>query len=120
MLDESLPRKLRSDFGSEHEVWTVPDKGWPGKKNGELLKLMIADNFELFITVDKNLPYQQNLDRLPLTIFVLDAKDNTYSFLSIQISQPLCPELPMGAVRYSNPNFSYTLTAFFNSGMVSR
>jgi predicted nuclease of predicted toxin-antitoxin system len=81
LLDESLPRKLRSDFGSEHEVWTVRDKGWLGKKNGELLKLMIADNFELFITVDKNLPYQQNLDRLPLTIFVLNAKDNRRSSL---------------------------------------
>ena len=81
LLDESLPRKLRSDFGSEHEVRTVRDKGWLGKKNGELLKLMIADNFQLFITVDKNLPYQQNLDRLPLTIFVLNAKDNRRSSL---------------------------------------
>jgi predicted nuclease of predicted toxin-antitoxin system len=81
LLDESLPRKLRSDFDSEHEVWTVRDKGWLGKKNGELLKLMIADNFELFITVDKNLPYQQNLERLPLTIFVLNAKDNRRSTL---------------------------------------
>jgi len=81
LLDESLPRKLRSDFGSEHEVWTVRDKGWLGKKNGELLKLMIADNFQLFITVDKNLPYQQNLDRLPPPIFVLNAKDNRRSSL---------------------------------------
>lgn len=81
LLDESLARKLRSDFGSEHEVWNVRDKGWLGKKNGELLKLMIADNFQLFITVDKNLPYQQNLDRLPLTIFVLNAKDNRRSSL---------------------------------------
>jgi predicted nuclease of predicted toxin-antitoxin system len=81
LLDESLPRKLRSDFGSEHEVWTVRDKGWLGKKNGELLKLLIADNFEIFITVDKNLPYQQNLERLPLTIFVLKAKDNRRSTL---------------------------------------
>ncbi len=81
LLDESLPRKLRSDFGSEHEVWTVRDKAWLGKKNGELLKLMVSDNFELFITVDKNLPYQQNLERLPLTIFVLIAKDNRRSTL---------------------------------------
>ena len=41
LLDESLPRKLRNDFGNEHDVWTVRDKGWLGKKNGELLKLMI-------------------------------------------------------------------------------
>src|SRR6185437_4705383 len=71
LLDESLPRKLRNDFGDEHDVWTVRDKGWLGKKNGELLKLMIDSSFELFITLDRNLPYQQNLDRLPLTICVL-------------------------------------------------
>jgi hypothetical protein len=48
LLDESLPRKLKNDFGTEHEVWTVRDKGWLSKKNGELLKLMIADSFEVF------------------------------------------------------------------------
>jgi predicted nuclease of predicted toxin-antitoxin system len=52
LLDESLPRKLSTDFGSEHEVWTVRDKGWLGKKNGELLKLIIVDDFELFITIE--------------------------------------------------------------------
>ena len=51
LLDESLPLKLRSDFGVEHEVLTVRDKGWLGKKNGELLKLMLEDGFELFITI---------------------------------------------------------------------
>jgi len=45
LLDESLPRKLRQDFGSEHEVWTVRDKGWLGKKNGEL-QLLIPKIFE--------------------------------------------------------------------------
>lgn len=69
LLDESLPRKLKYDFGEEHEVITVRDKDWLGKKNGELLKLMISEEFEIFITVDRNLPYQQNLERLPLCIF---------------------------------------------------
>jgi hypothetical protein len=35
LLDESLPRKLKNDFGIDHEVWTVRDKGWLSKKNGE-------------------------------------------------------------------------------------
>ena len=48
LLDESLPRKLRIDFGPEHEVWTVRDKGWLSKKNGGLLRLMTDDNFEIF------------------------------------------------------------------------
>ncbi len=85
LLDESLPRKLRIDFGPEHEVWTVRDKGWLSKKNGELLKLMTDDNFDIFVTVDKNLPYQQNLERLYLTIVVLIAKDNRLTTLRMLI-----------------------------------
>ncbi|MDQ6764433.1 MAG: hypothetical protein M3015_17670 [Bacteroidota bacterium] len=46
-----MPRKLRNDFGGEHEVLTVRDMGWLGKKNGELLRLMTENNFNLFITV---------------------------------------------------------------------
>lgn len=76
LLDESLPRKLRKDFGNEYEVWTVRDKGWLGKKNGELLKLMEVNGFTIFVTVDRNLAYQQNLNQLPVTIFVLCASDN--------------------------------------------
>jgi len=76
LLDESLPRKLRNDFENSHEVWTVRDKGWLGQKNGALLQLMINDGFDFFVTIDRNLPYQQNLERLPITIFVLCAKDN--------------------------------------------
>ncbi len=85
LLDESLPRKLRNDFSEEHEVLTIRDMDWLGKKNGELLKLMAENNFELFITVDRNLPYQQNLQRLTLTICVLRAKDNTLKTLRLLI-----------------------------------
>ncbi|MEJ7682288.1 MAG: DUF5615 family PIN-like protein [Segetibacter sp.] len=85
LLDESLPRKLRNDFSEEHEVLTVRDMDWLGKKNGELLRLMTENNFTLFITVDRNLPYQQNLTRLTLTIIVLRAKDNTRKTLRLLI-----------------------------------
>ena len=76
LLDESLPRKLKYDFDESHDVFTVRDKAWLGKKNGELLRLMIEDDFDVFITVDRNLPYQQNLQKLEITIFVLCAFDN--------------------------------------------
>ena len=85
LLDESLPRKLRNDFGESHEVVTVRDMCWLGKKNGELLRLMTENNFELFVTVDRNLRYQQNLRRLTLTIFVLRAKDNTRATLRLLV-----------------------------------
>ncbi|MEO6286224.1 MAG: hypothetical protein ABIN80_25785 [Dyadobacter sp.] len=85
LLDESLPRKLRQDFGIEHEVWTVRDKGWLGKKNGELLNLMIKDHFEIFVTVDRNLTYQQNIERLAVTIFVLCAFNNRRETLKLLV-----------------------------------
>jgi len=85
LLDESIPRKLRNDFGEEHEVWTVRDKGWLGKKNGELLKLISESAFELFITVDRNLQYQQNLKAFSLTIIVLCGSDNRRETLRMLI-----------------------------------
>lgn len=53
LLDESLPAKLKKWFESTDEVWTVRDKGWLGKKNGHLIKLLIDDGFDLFVTVDR-------------------------------------------------------------------
>lgn len=85
LLDESLPRKLRFEFEPEHEAWTVRDKGWLSKKNGELLKLMTEDNFDIFVTVDRNLRYQQNPDSLSVTIFILIAKDNRLQTLRLLI-----------------------------------
>ena len=85
LLNESLPRKLRYDFSQEHEVLSVRDMGWLGKKNGELLRLITENNFKLFITVDRNLPYQQNLIKLTFTIIVLHAKDNTRETLRLFI-----------------------------------
>ena len=76
LLDESLPRKLKNDFPANHEIFSVKDMNWLGKKNGELLQLIIENNFEIFVTVDRNLPYQQNLQKLPFTIFVLCAINN--------------------------------------------
>jgi hypothetical protein len=89
LLDESLPQKLRYDFGEEHEVFTVQYKGWLGKKNGELLKLMTDDKIELFVTVDQNLSYQQNLEKLNLTVFVLCGTDNRRETLRLLIPKLL-------------------------------
>ena len=85
LLDESLPRKLKNDFGTGHEVWTVKEKGWLGQKNGALQKLMIESHFEIFVTIDRNLPCQQNLERLPLLIFVLCATNNRRETLALLI-----------------------------------
>lgn len=54
--------------------------GWGGVKNGALLALA-AQGFDAFITVDKNLQYQQNLRALPLAVIVLDARSNELAHL---------------------------------------
>ena len=76
LIDENLPVKLKESFDERHEVFTVREMNWQGRKNGELLGLMILDGFEGFITMDKNLQSQQNLDRFAITIFVLRGKNN--------------------------------------------
>ncbi len=77
LLDENIPRKLKRDL-NVHEVYHVSDKGWQGKKNGQLLALMLEDGFDALITIDKNLKYQQNFKKYPIPVLVLAASDNTY------------------------------------------
>lgn len=76
LLDENLPKQLKGDFGPDYDVKTVRDLGWLGKKNGELLGLIAFNGFEFFVTIDKNLRYQQNLDRIELKIFLLIGINN--------------------------------------------
>jgi predicted nuclease of predicted toxin-antitoxin system len=81
LLDENLPRKLKQDL-LEFEVHTVSEIGWSGKKNGELMSLMVEFDFSALITFDKNLQYQQNFKKYSLAVLVLSAKDNTYNTLT--------------------------------------
>lgn len=76
LLDENLPKQLKTDFGPDYDVKTVRDMGWLGKKNGELLGLIVFNGFDFFVTLDKNLRHQQNLDRIELNIFLLLALNN--------------------------------------------
>ncbi len=87
LLDENLPKQLKADFGPDHEVKTVADMGWLGKKNGELLGLIIFNGFDYFVTIDKNLRYQQNLNRIELKIFILFAINNRRETLQILIEK---------------------------------
>src|SRR5713226_2762093 len=64
LLDECVPRALRKELPG-HEVKTVAEAGWAGVRNGELLQLA-AKQFDLLLTVDRNLEYQQNFAGLTL------------------------------------------------------
>jgi predicted nuclease of predicted toxin-antitoxin system len=86
LLDESVPSRLRRSL-TEHSVRTVVEAGWSGVKNGKLLALA-ATEFDVFITVDKNLPFQQNLTTLPIALVVLDSVSNELPALL-----PLVPSL---------------------------
>jgi predicted nuclease of predicted toxin-antitoxin system len=87
LLDESLPRRLRTSFPG-HEVATVAEAGWSGLENGELLRLA-ASRFDLFVTADQNLQYQQNLSSLPLSVAVLAAPNNRIEALLPLVAQLL-------------------------------
>lgn len=81
LLDENIPAKLKLDFGEAYQVKTVRDMKWLGKKNGELLGLAAFNGFDVFITLDKNLKNQQNLDKVQIKFFVLLANDNKHQTL---------------------------------------
>lgn len=86
LLDECVPARLRRSLLS-HEVSTVVAEGWSGVKNSRLLGLA-AQRFDAFVTVDKNLPYQQNTSTLPVAVIILDAASNELPYLL-----PLIPAL---------------------------
>lgn len=86
LLDESVPRRLRRALPA-HTVNTAVEMGWSGVKNGALLALAAAE-VEAFITVDRNLPYQQNVAALPIAVVVLVAHSN-----ELQALLPLVPRL---------------------------
>lgn len=98
LLDENIPRKFKFRF-SEYEIFTVQEMGWNGKKNGDLLKSMLAEAFHVLLTVDKNLAYQQNFDKYPIAVVVIDTRDNSYESLMnflTQIKETLSNTLPSG------------------------
>jgi hypothetical protein len=81
LLDECTPRKLRRDL-PEHEVRTVGEMGWSGTRNGALL-LMAASEFDVLLTVDSNMEFQQNTATLPLAVIVLVAVKNDITVLRL-------------------------------------
>ena len=86
LLDESLPRGLKALL-TPHEVETVQEKEWTGSSNGQLLKLA-EDGFDVFVTADQNLEYQQNLAGFDLGVVVLKGKTARLPDL-----EPLIPAL---------------------------
>lgn len=79
LLDEDIPRRL-GPLLVGHDASTVPRSGWSGIKNGKLLALA-ATRFDVFLTMDRNLEFQQNLAALPIAILVIEALSNRIAHL---------------------------------------
>lgn len=86
LLDECLPKRLKDEF-RRHDARTVPEMGWASKQNGELLGLAEKE-FDVFLTVDRNLSFQQHVRDFDIAVVVLVARGNRLSDL-----KPLIPEV---------------------------
>ena len=76
LLDECVSRLLKQSFADcGHECLTVPEVGFAGKKNGELL-MLAEGKFDVFVTIDKNIRYQQNLTGRKIAVLIIRAKSS--------------------------------------------
>jgi predicted nuclease of predicted toxin-antitoxin system len=85
LLDECVVRELKKDFAG-HQVSTVVEAGFGGLENGELLRAA-SGRYDVLITVDRNLPYQQNIASLQIAVLILTGTGITYADL-----RPLIPK----------------------------
>ncbi len=99
LLDHNMPHDLRQLL-SPHDVWSTRYKGWDRLSNGALLRVAADDGFDLVLSIDKAMEYQQNLSRLTLPIIQLDAPspkvDDVRPFLPATLAllaTPLTPAL---------------------------
>lgn len=88
LLDEQLPRQPAPYF-VDHEVRTVQQKGWAGLKNGALLTKAEEAGFEVLVTGDKNMPFQQNIAKRRLGVLVMVAPSNATEDLLLVVPHAL-------------------------------
>ncbi len=87
LLDECVDRRLAGDILG-HDVRTVPEAGWAALRNGDLLA-RAEHEFDAFVTVDRNLPLQQDLSRFSIAVIVLRAPSNRVADLRRLVPQLL-------------------------------
>ena len=100
LLDECIDQRLARDIRG-HAVSTVPQMGWASVKNGELLKRAERE-FDVFITVDRNLAFQQNIPKFQIAVILLHASSNRLSDLQVLVPRLLetIPTAPRGQVTH--------------------
>ena len=99
LLDESVPGR-RGPLLTGHSTITVQSRGWASIKNGKLLALA-ADEFDVLLTADKGMEYQQNQTTLPVAILVVLARSNRIEHMAEAVAAILSAleELPLRTLR---------------------
>ena len=99
LLDESVPGRL-GPLLTGHSSVSVQRRGWASIKNGKLLAL-VAGEFDVLLTADKGMEYQQNLETLPVAILIVLARSNRIEDLSLAVPSILAAlaELPQRTLR---------------------
>jgi hypothetical protein len=83
LLDEQLHIRMKTVLKGDFQVFTLSDVGWLGYSNGLLREKINENGFDFLITSDKNLPFQQNLNKIEFTIILLDSPANAWRFHSL-------------------------------------
>lgn len=87
LIDEDVPQQLRHYFPG-HDAATVGYMQWRGTKNGKLLELAEAQGFDVLLTADQSLPYQQNVRKRKIAVIVLAVRD-----IQLEALEPLVPAI---------------------------
>ena len=97
LLDECLPTSLKRDI-TDHQVATVVEMGWSGMKNGTLLSIA-ERHFDVLLTVDRGIEYQQNLENRQIAVAILDTP-NKLRFLRLLMPALLgaLPDIQPGTI----------------------
>ncbi len=88
LLDECVPRPLKQDLLG-YDVRHVVDMDWSSKRNGELLRLMLAEHFDVLLTVDQNIEFQHNVRASGIGVVVVLARTNRVKELRLLVPQML-------------------------------
>jgi hypothetical protein len=104
LLDECVDRRLARHIPG-HDVKTARQMGWTTIKNGELLALA-SQAFDVFVTVDRNLSFQQDLGRTPMAVVVLATRSN-------RLADPL-PQVPdlLASIASAKPGAATVVASF--------
>jgi len=80
LLDECVTKKLKRHL-TEFEIKTVVEMNWSGLKNGRLMNEAGEENFDVLLTIDKNLEHQQNMNKYEIAVVVLDVEKSKVDYL---------------------------------------